>query len=40
VLPLHWVTFPILTGTPQELAPLVDAGVQVVSWSPGDVYSI
>ena len=40
VLPLHWGTFPILTGTPQELAALVDASVQVVSWSPGDVYSI
>jgi L-ascorbate metabolism protein UlaG (beta-lactamase superfamily) len=39
VLPLHWGTFPILTGTPQELAALVDAGVKVVHWTPGEEYS-
>jgi L-ascorbate metabolism protein UlaG (beta-lactamase superfamily) len=36
VLPLHFGTFPPLTGTPEQLAALVDAGVEVVQWSPGD----
>jgi L-ascorbate metabolism protein UlaG (beta-lactamase superfamily) len=36
VLPIHWGTFPPLTGTPQELASLVDANVKVVYWSPGE----
>jgi L-ascorbate metabolism protein UlaG (beta-lactamase superfamily) len=38
VLPLHWGTFPMLTGTPAQLAKLVDKGVKVVEWSPGDVF--
>ena len=36
VLPLHFGTFPPLTGTPEELAALVVTGVQVVRWAPGD----
>lgn len=36
VLPIHWGTFPMLTGTPQELAGLVDKNVKVVCWSPGE----
>jgi L-ascorbate metabolism protein UlaG (beta-lactamase superfamily) len=36
VLPLHFGTFPPLTGTPQELAALVDANIQVVQWKPGE----
>jgi L-ascorbate metabolism protein UlaG (beta-lactamase superfamily) len=40
VLPIHWGTFPVLTGTPQELAALVDAGVQVIQWTPGEDYSV
>ena len=36
VLPLHFGTFPALKGTPDELAALVDASVQIVRWSPGD----
>ncbi|MGA2635038.1 MAG: metal-dependent hydrolase [Terracidiphilus sp.] len=36
VLPLHFGTFPPLTGTPQELAALVDASIQVVEWKPGE----
>ncbi len=36
VLPLHFGTFPPLTGTPEELAKLVGADVEVVRWSPGD----
>jgi L-ascorbate metabolism protein UlaG (beta-lactamase superfamily) len=36
ILPLHWGTFPPLKGTPAELATLVDPGIQVVQWKPGD----
>jgi L-ascorbate metabolism protein UlaG (beta-lactamase superfamily) len=36
VLPLHFGTFPPLTGTPEQLAALVDSSVEVVRWSPGD----
>jgi L-ascorbate metabolism protein UlaG (beta-lactamase superfamily) len=36
VLPLHFGTFPPLTGTPDQLAALVDAGVQVVRLAPGE----
>jgi L-ascorbate metabolism protein UlaG (beta-lactamase superfamily) len=36
VLPLHFGTFPPLTGTPEQLAALVDAGVDVVRWVPGE----
>jgi L-ascorbate metabolism protein UlaG (beta-lactamase superfamily) len=36
VLPLHFGTFPPLKGTPAELAGLVDAGVEVVQWKPGE----
>jgi L-ascorbate metabolism protein UlaG (beta-lactamase superfamily) len=39
VLPLHFGTFPPLTGTPQQLAALVDASVKVVDWTPGEEYS-
>jgi L-ascorbate metabolism protein UlaG (beta-lactamase superfamily) len=39
VLPVHWGTFPMLTGTPQALAALVDASVRVVPWAPGETYS-
>jgi L-ascorbate metabolism protein UlaG (beta-lactamase superfamily) len=36
VLPLHYGTFPPLTGRPEQLAALVDAGVQVVRCEPGE----
>jgi L-ascorbate metabolism protein UlaG (beta-lactamase superfamily) len=36
ILPLHFGTFPPLTGTPQELAALIDTGAQVIDWKPGD----
>ena len=39
ILPLHFGTFPPLKGTPEELAALVDPGVQVVRWKPGEEYS-
>ena len=38
VLPIHFGTFPVLTGTPEELAELVDASVNVVRWQPGESY--
>jgi L-ascorbate metabolism protein UlaG (beta-lactamase superfamily) len=36
VLPLHFGTFPPLTGTPQELIVLVDSNVRVIQCAPGD----
>jgi L-ascorbate metabolism protein UlaG (beta-lactamase superfamily) len=38
ILPIHCGTIPQLKGTPEELAVLVDVGVQVVRWAPGDVF--
>jgi L-ascorbate metabolism protein UlaG (beta-lactamase superfamily) len=38
VLPLHFGTFPPLTGTPKELSGLVDKDVQIVDWKPGDTF--
>jgi len=40
VLPIHWGTFPPLTGTPAELAALVGPDVKVVEWKPGDEISV
>lgn len=39
ILPLHFGTFPPLTGTPQELAALVEPDVKVVNWKPGEEYT-
>lgn len=39
VLPLHFGTFPPLTGTPAELAALIDPGVKVLTCSPGETIS-
>ena len=36
VLPLHFGTFPPLTGTPEQLAALVADSVQVLPWKPGE----
>jgi L-ascorbate metabolism protein UlaG (beta-lactamase superfamily) len=38
ILPLHFGTFPPLTGTPGELAGLVDSGVKVIDWKPGESF--
>jgi L-ascorbate metabolism protein UlaG (beta-lactamase superfamily) len=35
VLPIHFGTFPPLIGTPDELAALVDRGVEVLRLTPG-----
>ena len=40
ILPLHFGTFPPLKGTPGELATLVDAGVHVIQWEPGDTFQL
>jgi L-ascorbate metabolism protein UlaG (beta-lactamase superfamily) len=39
VLPIHWGTFPPLKGTPEELAALVEPGVKVERWMPGDEFT-
>jgi L-ascorbate metabolism protein UlaG (beta-lactamase superfamily) len=36
ILPIHFGTVPPLKGTPEQLAELVDADVQVVRWQPGE----
>jgi len=36
VLPLHFGTFPPLTGTPEQLAALVEKQVEVARWVPGE----
>jgi L-ascorbate metabolism protein UlaG (beta-lactamase superfamily) len=36
VVPMHWGTFPVLTGTPSQLKPLVPAGVDVLELTPGE----
>ena len=37
VVPMHWGTFPLLTGTPAALKPLVEPkGVQVLELKPGE----
>jgi L-ascorbate metabolism protein UlaG (beta-lactamase superfamily) len=38
ILPIHFGTWPPLAGTPKELAALVDPGVEVVDWKPGDSF--
>lgn len=35
VIPMHYKTFPALTGTPAELRRLVDGGVEVIEMQPG-----
>jgi len=37
ILPLHWGTFPPLTGTPQELAKLVSDPGSVALVAPGEI---
>jgi len=40
VVPMHYGTFPALTGTPAQLRPLVEPhGVQVLELKPGETAS-
>jgi L-ascorbate metabolism protein UlaG (beta-lactamase superfamily) len=39
VVPMHWGTFPLLTGTPAELKKLVPRGVEVLELQPGETAS-
>jgi L-ascorbate metabolism protein UlaG (beta-lactamase superfamily) len=36
VVPMHWGTFPLLTGTPAQLKSLVGPGVDVLQLKPGE----
>ena len=36
VVPMHWGTFPLLTGTPADLKKLVPRGVEVLELQPGE----
>lgn len=36
ILPVHFGTFPPLTGTPKELANLIGASIEVKDWTPGE----
>jgi L-ascorbate metabolism protein UlaG (beta-lactamase superfamily) len=38
ILPIHFGTVPQLKGTPEELVALVDDGVHVVPWKPGESF--
>ncbi len=38
ILPIHWGTFPVLTGRPEALSKLVDSNVRVIDWKPGDTF--
>lgn len=40
VVPSHYGTFPILTGTPDALRPLLPSGVELLVFSPGETQSI
>ena len=39
VIPMHYGTFPVLTGTPDELSQLVGDGTEVVAVKPGETLS-
>jgi L-ascorbate metabolism protein UlaG (beta-lactamase superfamily) len=36
VVPLHWGTFPLLTGTPDAFKALLPAGVEMIALAPGE----
>ena len=39
IVPMHYGTFPVLTGTPDELRALLDDEVEIVSVQPGETLS-
>jgi L-ascorbate metabolism protein UlaG (beta-lactamase superfamily) len=40
VIPCHYATFPLLTGTPDALRPLLPAGVELVAPAPGETVDL
>jgi L-ascorbate metabolism protein UlaG (beta-lactamase superfamily) len=36
VVPMHWGTFPLLTGTPDALKQALRGGVEVLALKPGE----
>ncbi len=40
VVPCHWGTFPLLTGTPEALEALAPGGVTIEKLQPGDSVSV
>jgi L-ascorbate metabolism protein UlaG (beta-lactamase superfamily) len=40
VVPCHYGTFPILTGTPERLRELAPAGVEIATPSPGEALAL
>jgi L-ascorbate metabolism protein UlaG (beta-lactamase superfamily) len=40
VVPSHWGTFPLLTGTPERLAELAPAGVEILRLEPGETVEL
>lgn len=40
VVPAHWGTFGLLSGTPATLAPLLPAGIELVAPEPGEAVSL
>ena len=40
VVPSHYGTFPLLTGTPETLRSLLPAGIELVAPAPGETVSL
>ena len=40
VVPSHYGTFPLLTGTPDALRPLLPAGVELLASAPGETLTL
>jgi L-ascorbate metabolism protein UlaG (beta-lactamase superfamily) len=40
VVPSHWGTFPVLSGTPEALRPLLPDGVELVAPEPGEAVTL
>jgi L-ascorbate metabolism protein UlaG (beta-lactamase superfamily) len=40
VVPAHYGTFPLLTGTPDALRPLLPAGVELLAPAPGETLTL
>lgn len=40
VVPSHYATFPLLTGTPAALRPLLPAGIELLELAPGEPFAL